>query len=654
MSPLRPLRPLKPLKPLKPREPLEALKQKDLPMRPVVFDGCFGWLHPAEARHPVGAGADHGVVLCSPFGYDELCTHRGWRRLAERIAAAGMPVLRFDYPGAGDSLGTEEDPNQVEAWIDSIATAVRYLRQWTGVTQVSLCGLRLGATFAAVAAQRMGGVDGLVLLSPALSGKNYVRELRAHRQGWLSTEAGAAAEPIPESAAYVEAVGFGWHGDEIARLSAIDLRTDTRAPARRVLLLDSSNGARATALAGQYAANGVEVEQLPFDESDRFMLEALYSEEPVEAFSAVTRWLSAEASSRVLAEGAASAPGAASHELSQGLPAGLPAGLPEAMPTLRLAQQRAVERAVVFGPYFGIYCQPDVPRAGAPAMLLFNTGASHHIGDGRIFVTFARKLAAQGIASLRMDLGGLGESTPAAEKVTLDTLYADQASVDAMAGADWLVSNGHAGVVTFGVCGGAFVGLHAADMHPAILGCFSVNVQKFVWDDAARVVPGVASTRVLQRSALSLDKWKRVLRGESSLRPAVMELSRRMRRRFWRSTVDLIENVTGVSIAPTEVQRLMQRLNAKGVQVQLVYGEFDLGRDELKIQFGTNLGGLRRLSHVRVVTLPHLDHVLFTARARESAMAEAQTWLYERFMTSQSARIEFHGPVPARAPRVAG
>jgi pimeloyl-ACP methyl ester carboxylesterase len=600
-------------------------------MRPVAFDGCFGWLHPAQTH----AAVSHGVVLCSPFGYDELCTHRGWRRLAERIAAAGMPVLRFDYPGAGDSLGTEEDPGQVEAWIESIINAVRHLRQWTGVTQVSLCGLRLGATLAAIAAQRMGDVEGLVLLSPALSGKNYVRELRAHRQGWLSTEAGAAAEPIPESAAYVEAFGFGWHGDEIARLSAIDLRTDTSAPARRVLLLDSSNGARATALAGQYAANGVEVERLPFDESDRFMLEALYSEEPVEAFSAVTGWLAAQPSGEAPLAHAADA-------------------LPEELPTQRLAQQRAVERAVLFGQYFGIYCQPDVPRAGVPAVLLFNTGASHHIGDGRIFVTFARRLAAQGIASLRMDLGGLGESTPVAETVTLDTLYSEEASADAMAGADWLVSNGHAGVVTFGVCGGAFVGLHAALAHPAILGCFSVNLQKFIWDEAARVVPGVASTRVLQRSAVSLEKWKRVLRGESSLRPAALELARRMRRRFGRSVVDLIERVTGFSIAPSEVQRFMHRLNAKGVQVQLLYGDFDLGLDELKIHFGTKLGGLRRLSHVRVVTIRHLDHVLFTARSRESAMAEAQTWLYERFITPQTSRVEFHGPVPARAPRVAG
>ena len=222
-------------------------------MKPVVFDGCFGWLHPASGRT--------GVVLCNPFGYDALCTHRNWRKLADRITAAGMPVLRFDYPGAGDSTGSEDDPGRLDAWLDSIAAAVQRLRDWTGVEQVSLVGLRLGATLAALAAQRLGDIDGLVLLSPAVTGRNYVRELRAHRQSWLSTPAGMNADPIPDHEAYVEAFGFGIHNDDIAQLGALDLRRDTGAPARRVLLLDSSDRTRAEALAGHYSDNGVEVER---------------------------------------------------------------------------------------------------------------------------------------------------------------------------------------------------------------------------------------------------------------------------------------------------------------------------------------------------------------------------------------------------------
>jgi pimeloyl-ACP methyl ester carboxylesterase len=575
-------------------------------MKPVVFDGCFGWLHPANGRH--------GVVLCNPFGYDALCTHRGWRRLAERIAAKGVPVLRFDYPGAGDSLGDEEDPGRVDAWLDSIVAAVRHLRELTGVKQVSLCGLRLGATLAALAGERIGDIDGLVLLSPAVSGRNYVRELRAHRQSWLSTPAGMTAEPIPETVAYVEAFGFGLHGDDIARLGAIDLRTDTQSPARRVLLLDASDRARAGALVEHYGAHGVAVERRSFDEADRFLVEALYSEEPVDAFDTVTQWL-AEAPAH-----AAAAP---------------PSAPPESC-ELSLGAEHFVERPVVFGEYFGVYCQPRAPRTGVPAMLFLNTGASHHIGDGRIFVLFARRLAALGIASLRMDLGGLGDSTPTARAVTLDTIYSSASSEDAARGADWLVTHGHASVAVFGVCGGAFVGLHACARHPCIVGSFGVNLQKFIWDGADRSpgTTGLASTRMLRRSALSVEKWKRVLRGETSLLRVANGLAQRLGRGLTRRVADFVDETTGWSFEPHEARRLLQRIQAKGAEVHLVYGEYDLGLDELKIQFGPRLRGLRSLPNVHAQTLAKLDHALFTRAARDAAMAGASQWFIDRFCAS--------------------
>ncbi len=599
-------------------------------MEPVVFDSCFGWLHPANGRH--------GVVLCNPFGYDALCTHRGWRRLAGRLAARGMPVLRFDYPGAGDSLGDEADPGRVEAWLDSIAAAVRHLRERTGVQQVSLCGLRLGATLAALAAQRIGDIDGLVLLSPALSGRNYLRELRAHRQSWLSTPAGMTAAPIPETAAYVEAFGFGLHGDDIARLGAVDLRADTSAPARRVLLLDASDRARAGALVEQYEAYGVAVERRSFDEADRFLVEALYSEEPVQAFEALTQWL-------------AEAPAMPAGSQACGV-----APVPLAPDEPQLVAARFVERPVVFGDYFGVYCEPRAPRAEAPAMLFLNTGASHHIGDGRIFVLFARRLAALGIASLRMDLGGLGDSTPAARSVTLDTIYSQDSCADAMRGADWLVAQGHASVVVFGVCGGAFVGLHACAQHPRIVGSFGVNLQKFIWDGADRTpgTTGLASNRVLRRSALSVEKWKRVLRGETSLLRVVNGLTQRLTRSLTRRASDLVAASTGWSFAPDEARRLVQRIQAKGAEVRLVYGEFDLGLDELKVQFGAKLGGLRAFTRVRAATLPKLDHALFTQAAREAAMADARQWYFERFCRPRvQDEAAWHGPVPVVQPRTA-
>lgn len=594
-------------------------------MRPVVFDDCFGWLH--------SAAGERGVVLCNPFGYDALCTHRGWRKLAERIAAAGLPALRFDYPGSGDSAGAEDDPGRVDAWLDSIAAAARYLRASTGVASVSLVGLRLGATLAALAAERLGDIDSLVLLAAPTVGRHYVRELRAHRQSWLSTPAGMNADPIADPDTYVEAFGFGLHGDDIGRLGAVDLRRDTVKPARRVLLLDSNDRGRTQALAEHYADHGASVECHDFDECDRFVIEALYSEEPVAAFARVTAWLAED------------------WRAGDGLPAGSRVGDARDRAEIRaatsgetaaetvalvLAPFNAVERPVVFGDYFGIYCEPApaVRRADAPAVLFVNTGASHHIGDGRIFVLFARRLAALGIASLRMDLGGLGDAVPAAQTVTLDSIYADATCNDACAGVDWLVARGHARAVTFGVCGGAFAGLHACARHPRLVGSFGVNLQKFVWDGGARA-PGAhqfASSKVYWRAALTRAKWSRALRGQSHPLRIARVLGKRIARRCWLGAIGWVEHRTGWPLRDDPVRDVVRAIHAKGAHLRLAYGEFDVGLDEARVQFGARLGALLRYPRVRAVILPKLDHALFTRPARDAAMHDAEQWLFSEVL----------------------
>src|SRR5580693_8582106 len=69
----------------------------------IYFDSggqrLFGWFH-APAAHTT---VDVGLVICKPFGYEALCSHRGLRAFAEAAAALGVPALRVDYLGTGDS-----------------------------------------------------------------------------------------------------------------------------------------------------------------------------------------------------------------------------------------------------------------------------------------------------------------------------------------------------------------------------------------------------------------------------------------------------------------------------------------------------------------------------------------------------------------------
>lgn len=613
-------------------------------MRPVVFDGRFGWLHPAEGPS--------GVVLCYPFGYDALCTYRGMRRLAERLAARGTPVLRFDYLGTGDSAGEASDPGCWRAWIDSIKQAVALLRETTGVERVTLCGLRLGGTLAALAAQELGGVDGLVLLAPVLSGKNYQRELRAHYRQWLLMPAAMDCEAEPDTDAFVEAYGFRLYSDTLECLRAVDLQRDANRPAARVLVLDSLDPARVNALAAHYRAQGMQVERQSFDEYGKFMMESLDSEIPQAAFQSIEDWLARAAGDRSMGErmAARSDAGPRVDHIVEHVADHMGDHVAG-----HLIEPGVIETPVWLdgGRMFGIYCAPESRFAGAPAVLLLNTGAVSRIGNARFGVRFARRLARQGIASLRVDLGGLGDSQPSLDALSLDALYAQAGADDAACAARWLTAQGHRGAVLLGICAGAFVGLHAASREPAVIGAVLVNLQKFTWrnicdENGKPSVPAAAfgSTRSYLRSMSQPRKWLRFVRGQTGGLPVARELAARFVARFGATLADWIERTCGIQLGLKDAQGLITALHARGVDTRLFYGVLDEGVEELERYFGARGGRLRRFARIGVAFRERTDHAILSARAQENVMS-----YFEDFF--QNTFGETRQPDPS-APSVAG
>ena len=227
---------------------------------PVVFGpqpGLFGVL-----TLPGVGQRNHGVVICAPFGHANVCSYRPLRTLARRLAEDGWPVLRFDWPGTGDSGDPAvADGSWLETWVDAVRRGVDELCSRAAVEAVALVGLRVGGTLALAAAEHNRRVTGLALLAPYASGRAYLRDLRAfERIGQsLFSEPEIPPPPLPEGS--LESSGFLVSRAEVAALERLDLSARDASPlsGNRVLVATPSSDRTVDALANRFAEAGAEV-----------------------------------------------------------------------------------------------------------------------------------------------------------------------------------------------------------------------------------------------------------------------------------------------------------------------------------------------------------------------------------------------------------
>ena len=131
----------------------------------------FGILH-----EPTGPSLGSAFVFCHPFAEEKLWTHRVFVSFARQLSEAGHPVLRFDYRGNGDSSGEFSESSLTTALAD-VRMAIDQVRRVTGASQVSLLGLRLGATIASLVAEDVRDVHQLILWAPIVDGAKYMQDM---------------------------------------------------------------------------------------------------------------------------------------------------------------------------------------------------------------------------------------------------------------------------------------------------------------------------------------------------------------------------------------------------------------------------------------------------------------------------------------------
>jgi alpha/beta superfamily hydrolase len=126
-----------------------------------------------------------------------------------------------------------------------------------------------------------------------------------------------------------------------------------------------------------------------------------------------------------------------------------------------------VEQPVIFTSHgcrlFGVLHLPDEDKARR-AVVLLHGWSGYRTGPHQMFVRAARWLANEGVAALRFDFRGRGDSEGVMEHATLATMVEDTQRAVA-----WLVEQTDVKCVTLvGICSGSEVAFGAATAHPAI------------------------------------------------------------------------------------------------------------------------------------------------------------------------------------------
>jgi hypothetical protein len=467
-------------------------------------------------------------------------------------------------------------------------------------------------------------------MAPALSGQAFLREIRAAAKvGRLS-----GLDPVmpPESGVPLNANGFHWSTHLQQEIDALDL-TATAALPIPTLMLTARSDRRAARLAEAWNAQNAPITELPFPEYDGWMQDPTTSTNPAETFATIRAWL-------------------AELQLESAQPA--TKGTQIAVADVLLGD-KFVEEPMQFGPdrvLFGILCRPREQATSQVAALLLHEGSSHHIGNGGAYVTLARRMAAAGMASLRMDLTGMGDS-PAGGN-TRHPHYDPERIPECIAGIDVLQAHGYPMAMVYGLCSGAYTALQVTLADERVVGNVIVNLQKFLWHygDDIRVAQGGnrRSFKGYLRALTNPGEWRRSLSGDVNFGAIARVLIQRTTSRVVHTVRSILPPAPGSETA--RVRQNMRTLAKRGVQSNLIFSDDDPGLSDVRTQFGRKGHRIAAYAPARKLLLDRADHHFNATTARQR--------YYDLAVSMMKAAIEEHAiskpstatAAQARTPRI--
>lgn len=543
-------------------------------MKPIVGSGTVGWFSAGLNRR--------GVVFCGTFGFEQHAAHRWWRDLSEAVAGTGCAVMRFDYPGEGDS---EAPSVQLEPALATIRWAVRFLREEAQVDEIVLIGLRFGGTLATLIASE-DDIDRLVLLAPFARGRSFIREMEA--QACL-IDVLPNRKPIPKPAGMLSVGGFAINADLIQKLRSIDLSQAAVPSAKNILFL----GPDPTGLTSVYEKQGRTVKKGNFPGLASLVSDSFLTRMDEHTRAQILTFVSDRAKPRA-------SPPALLHASTGGL-----------------SWTDWTEQLVEFeNGMFSILCEPRTKLAKEHRFLFINMGASVHSGYGRQTTTLARAMARNGMTSLRIDLRGVGDSIERPDGML--PYYNLNALEDVRFAVDWLTRSAARPIIVVGACNGAYLGFHAICRDERISAGILINLYCFDWElkhgsepYAIKPIREISSyaTMLFERST-----WQRIFGGETPILRIICAI---VRKAIVRGCKKFSRRDRPVESSLSIIERI-RNARRRGAKFVMLYSEGDAGLIDLHSHFGS-FNDAEAIIGEPIQIIAEVDH-MFSAETAQAVL----------------------------------
>ncbi|HYZ82424.1 MAG TPA: alpha/beta fold hydrolase, partial [Solirubrobacteraceae bacterium] len=527
------------------------------------------------------------VLMCPPFGWEEMCSHRARRAWALTLASAGYLTARIDLPATGNSAGAPSDPGRLDAWTTAVAQAARWLRESTHATRVAVIGIGLGGMLAVRALAQGAPIDDLVLWAVPAKGRLLLREMRAYA-GMVAARRPEDSKPETLSHGDLELTGFLLSAETAAALGELDLTSLMlpQATAGRVLMLGRDGLAVDAGLSTHLEHAGASVTIEDTDDYAALMESPQESRTPVQTIAKTIAWLDSgtagESQSTVPAPGE---PRAGTMKLWH-------AGRP--------VEETPISLCGDLAGLFGVVSRPPGRERAPVCAVLLNGGALRHIGPSRTWVEIARRWAARGVPTVRIDMPGIGESDgDAREPVPDASFYTPQRTEQTLAILDHLAELGLPDrFVLGGLCSGAYWSLHAALADPRVRGALMINLYSMFW--SAELVAERDTRHSL--GALRGRAWRRLVNRDLTAAQARTALASIKPSQLRSSAGNPVERAQS-----EEIERALDRLREQGTHALMLFSRGEGLYDQLVRQRVPER--LDRWPNLCIEQLPTSDHM---------------------------------------------